>query len=63
MKTGLLCLLIDTNAGPVLVDTGLGLQDYSNPTWFSQFFRVITVMPFDPSEAAVNMVKNPWLRS
>ena len=58
MKTGLLCLLIDTNAGPVLVDTGLGLQDYSNPTWFTQFFRVITVMPFDPNEAAVNMVKS-----
>lgn len=58
MKTGLLCLLIDTNAGPALVDTGLGLQDYSNPTWFTHFFRAITVMPFDPSEAAVRMVRN-----
>lgn len=58
MKSGLLCLLIDTNAGPVLVDTGLGLLDYSNPTWFTQFYRVITVMPFNPSEAAVNKVKN-----
>ncbi len=58
MKTGLLCLLIDTTKGPVLVDTGLGLQDYSNPTWFTQFYRVITVMPFDPGEAAVNKVKN-----
>lgn len=58
MRTGLLCLLIDTNAGPVLVDTGLGLRDYSNPTWFTQFFRVITDMPFDPNEAAVNIVKD-----
>jgi len=57
MKTGLLCLLVDTNLGPVLVDTGLGLQDYSAPTWFTQFFRLITRMPFDPQEAAVNQIR------
>ena len=58
MKTGLLCLLVETNQGLVLVDTGLGRQDYSDPTWFTQFFRVVTSMPFDPSEAAVNRVRN-----
>jgi glyoxylase-like metal-dependent hydrolase (beta-lactamase superfamily II) len=55
-KTGTLCLLIETNQGPVLVDTGLGLADYAHPTWFTNFFRVITSMPFDPQEAAVNQV-------
>jgi len=57
MKTGTLCLLIETNDGPVLVDTGLGLQDYSNPTWFTNFFRIITVMPFNSQEAAVHQVR------
>jgi glyoxylase-like metal-dependent hydrolase (beta-lactamase superfamily II) len=57
MKTGTLCLLIETDQGPVLVDTGLGLRDYSEPTWFTQFFRVITVMPFVPAEAAFHQLQ------
>jgi glyoxylase-like metal-dependent hydrolase (beta-lactamase superfamily II) len=57
MKTGLLCLLVETNFGLVLVDTGLGLLDYSHPSWFTQFFRVITSMPFDLKEAAVNQIR------
>jgi len=57
MKTGMACLLVDTNQGLVLIDTGLGLDDYAHPTWFTQFFRVITKMPFDPNEAAINQVK------
>lgn len=57
MKTGTLCLLVETDAGPVLVDTGLGTRDYSDPTWFTQFFRVITDMPFDSREAAVNQIQ------
>lgn len=56
-ETGTLCLLVETDQGLVLVDTGLGTQDYSNPTWFTQFFRVITEMPFDPQETAINRVK------
>ena len=57
MKTGMLCLLIETDQGPVLVDTGLGTRDYSDPTWFTNFFRVITVMPFDVNEAAVHQIQ------
>lgn len=56
-KTGTLCLLIETNQGFALVDTGLGLADYSNPTWFTNFFRIITIMPFDSNEAAVIQVQ------
>jgi glyoxylase-like metal-dependent hydrolase (beta-lactamase superfamily II) len=58
MKTGTLCLLIETDKGPVLVDTGPGLRDYSEPTPFTQFFRLITSMPFDPNEAAFHQVRN-----
>lgn len=57
LKTGLVCLLVETKQGLVLVDTGLGLDDYAHPTLFTQFFRVITDMPFDPNEAAINQVK------
>jgi glyoxylase-like metal-dependent hydrolase (beta-lactamase superfamily II) len=56
-KTGTACLLLETNQGLTLVDTGLGLKDYTHPTWFTQFFRIITSMPFDPQEAAINQIQ------
>jgi glyoxylase-like metal-dependent hydrolase (beta-lactamase superfamily II) len=62
MKTGLLCLLVETDQGLVLVDTGLGLDDYAHPTWFTQLFRVITQMPFDPQQAAVNQIRRLGFR-
>lgn len=49
LKTGLVCLLAETNQDLVLVDTGLGLEDYAYPTPFTQFFRVVADMPFDPN--------------
>jgi glyoxylase-like metal-dependent hydrolase (beta-lactamase superfamily II) len=58
MKTGMACLLVETDQGLTLVDTGLGLDDYAHPTWFTQFFRTITNMPFDPKEAAINQIKH-----
>lgn len=56
-NTGLVCLLIESNQGLVLVDTGPGLDDYADPTWITKLFRHITIMPFDPQEAAVNQVR------
>lgn len=57
MKTGTLCLLIESNHGPVLVDTGLGLQDYSQPTAITRLFRIFTVMPFDAAESAIRRLR------
>jgi glyoxylase-like metal-dependent hydrolase (beta-lactamase superfamily II) len=57
MKTGMVCLLIETNQGLVLIDTGLGLDDYTNPSWMTRLFRVITIVPFDSTEAAINQIK------
>jgi glyoxylase-like metal-dependent hydrolase (beta-lactamase superfamily II) len=57
LKTGMPCLLIETDQGLILVDTGLGLNDYADPTAMTKLFRVITEMPFDPNEAAVNQIK------
>jgi len=38
VENGITCLLIETNHGPVLVDTGLGTQDYQNPGGRMNFF-------------------------
>lgn len=57
LKTGMACLLIETDQGPILLDTGLGLDDYANPTWMTRLFRLITIMPFDPNEAAFNRIR------
>ena len=62
IKTGLLCLLVETDLGLVLVDTGLGLDDYARPTWFTQLFRAITKMPFDSQQAAINQVRRLGFR-
>jgi glyoxylase-like metal-dependent hydrolase (beta-lactamase superfamily II) len=56
-RTGTLCLLLETNKGLTLVDTGLGLGDYQNPTLFTQFFRFVTIMPFNPQEAVVHQIQ------
>ena len=56
LKTGMVCLLMDTDQGLVLLDTGLGSGEYTNPTWMTRLFRVITEMPFDRNEAAINQV-------
>jgi glyoxylase-like metal-dependent hydrolase (beta-lactamase superfamily II) len=56
-KTGTLCLLVETNQGLALVDTGLGQDDYLYPAPFIQFFRVITQMPYKIEESAVRQVQ------
>jgi glyoxylase-like metal-dependent hydrolase (beta-lactamase superfamily II) len=56
LKTGMVCLLIETDQGLALLDTGLGLDDYANPSWMTRLFRMITVMPFDRDQAAINQV-------
>src|SRR5512135_1498341 len=36
--TGVTCLLIDTNDGIALVDTGFGSADYTRPDWRMRLF-------------------------
>ena len=55
-QTGLLSLLIETEQGLVLVDTGLGTAEYEQPRPFTRVFQVITKMPMDAREAALNQV-------
>jgi glyoxylase-like metal-dependent hydrolase (beta-lactamase superfamily II) len=49
-------LLAETDQGPVLVDTGLGLHDYSRPTPMVRFFGLDFGIQNDPESAAVRQV-------
>ncbi|MBU0495199.1 MAG: MBL fold metallo-hydrolase [Chloroflexi bacterium] len=55
-RSGTLCLLVETDQGPVLVDTGLGQDDYIHQTSILRIFQVITIVPLNPQEAAVRQV-------
>jgi glyoxylase-like metal-dependent hydrolase (beta-lactamase superfamily II) len=57
LKTGTVCMLVETNQGLVLVDTGPGLEDYRQPHWMLRMYRVFTVTPFDQKEAAINRIQ------
>lgn len=57
LKTGMVCLLIETDQGLALLDTGLGLDDYARPTWMTQLMRILTIVPFDSNEAAIHQIQ------
>jgi glyoxylase-like metal-dependent hydrolase (beta-lactamase superfamily II) len=50
------CLLIETNEGPVLVDTGFGKQDYLAPTRRIDLFLKIMGVPRNIEETAAHQV-------
>jgi len=50
------CLLVETNDGLLLVDTGIGAKDYTTPTWFMHLFTQLVRMPCDVAETAANQV-------
>jgi glyoxylase-like metal-dependent hydrolase (beta-lactamase superfamily II) len=54
--TGVLCLLIETSQGLVLVDTGLGQDDYVHRTGIMRVFQVVTIVPMNREEAAVRQI-------
>jgi glyoxylase-like metal-dependent hydrolase (beta-lactamase superfamily II) len=56
LRTGTLCLLIETGQGLALVDTGLGAQDYIHRPGILRLFQAVTICPLDPQEAAVRQV-------
>ena len=55
-RTGTLCLLVETNQGLVLVDTGPGRDDYVHRTAVLRAFRLATIVPMDAAEAAAEQV-------
>lgn len=51
------CLLLETNEGLVLVDTGLGLRDIAQPRSLGGLFTGLLRPVLDPSETAVEQVR------
>lgn len=58
------CLLVETNDGLLLIDTGFGIQDYQKPTWFTKIFIWSLDMPRSIEEtAAYHIEKLGYSRS
>lgn len=55
-QTGALCLLVESNDGLVLVDTGLGSRDYITAPGILKLFELVTIVPLIPEEAALCQV-------
>ena len=51
------CLLVESNKGLVLVDTGFGIQDYEHPSFMMKVFLRLLGVPCDVKETAVEQVK------
>lgn len=51
------CLLIETDTGLILVDTGFGIRDIENPKSFPRLFRLSANPVFDRSETAIEKVR------
>ncbi len=55
-RTGQLCLLIETDRGLLLVDAGLGCDDYVRPPAILHAFRILVQLRMNPQEAAVHQL-------
>lgn len=56
------CLLIETDAGLVLVDTGFGTRDVRDPSRLPLFFRLLNNIQLLPEETAVHQVRRLGFR-
>jgi glyoxylase-like metal-dependent hydrolase (beta-lactamase superfamily II) len=55
-QSGTLCLLIESDDGLVLVDTGLGTQDYIKAPDILWTFKLVTIVPLNPEETATRQI-------
>ncbi len=56
LRTITYCLLVETNRGLLLVDTGFGKLDYAAPSRRMRFFLPLMGVPRDPDETAAHQV-------
>lgn len=57
-KVGNYVILVDTNQGLVMIDTGLGIHDHISATRWGRVLPFIFGIPFAPQEAAINQLTN-----
>jgi glyoxylase-like metal-dependent hydrolase (beta-lactamase superfamily II) len=50
------CLLVETDDGLLLVDTGLGMGDHLNPSRLMRVFTALMRSPRDPEETAIRQI-------
>ncbi|MFL7867339.1 MAG: MBL fold metallo-hydrolase [Anaerolineales bacterium] len=55
-QSGQLCLLIESNDGLVLVDTGIGTRDYFHEPAILWTFKLATIVPLNPDQAAMRQI-------
>ncbi len=58
VNTIVYCLLVETSQGLVLIDTGFGSRDYTNPTLKIRFFLHFMGVPKLQEETALAQVQN-----
>jgi glyoxylase-like metal-dependent hydrolase (beta-lactamase superfamily II) len=51
------CLLVESQDGLLLVDTGFGSQDHANPTPFVRLFMKLSNFRLDPNETAIQQIQ------
>ena len=57
VEGGVTCLLVETNQGPVLVDTGLGIGDLTSPGRLMRFYTAMMRSRRDVNETAYHQVQ------
>ena len=57
LQTLVYCLLVETSHGLVLIDTGFGTRDYSEPAWKMRFFLRYMGVPRYQEETAIAQVQ------
>jgi glyoxylase-like metal-dependent hydrolase (beta-lactamase superfamily II) len=50
------CIVVETDQGLTLVDTGVGLHDHENPYWIARFFGWYFGLRQDPATTAVRQL-------
>ena len=50
------CIVVETDQGIVLVDTGVGLHDHENPNWIVRLFARNFGLQRDPDTTAVRQL-------
>ena len=51
------CLLVESDAGLILVDSGYGLADYASPGLALRLFTAACFVPCDPAETAIRQIE------
>ena len=57
VENGVTCFLIETNQGPVLVDTGFGTRDFLTPTRSMKVFLNLMRSPRNVNETALHQLR------